>query len=188
MTLDISHASDLKRPYSDVWLADQSILVPDIHRLEQRDEEKICRVLFGLDADARCTRFGYAAENAYLVNYARRALVDAAWIAGAFADDRLRGIVEIYDGLPGGRAEAIFVVEQEWRRRGLGWALLKAAMQIAADAGIPMLRMLISRHNWPMRRLAAKAGGQLDMMFDEIIVDVTLGSIVRNAGLGTTVD
>jgi GNAT superfamily N-acetyltransferase len=66
------------------------------------------------------------------------------------------------------------VVAQDWRRRGLGLALLQAAIAAAAHADAGTLRMIFSRHNWPMRKLADKASGRLDLVLDEITVDVAL--------------
>jgi GNAT superfamily N-acetyltransferase len=157
-----------------------AILVPDIRRLERQDEAELRRILLGLDAAARCKRFGQAAGNAYMAEYAKNALTSATWIAGAFVDQNLRGVVEVYDGGPGRCAEAAFVVEQEWRRRGLGWALLRSALQMAAEAGTQSLRMIFSQHNWPMQKLAAKARGRFDMALDEIVVDVALDCLNPN--------
>jgi GNAT superfamily N-acetyltransferase len=106
-------------------------------------------------------------------------LDNASWILGAFPDDQLRGVVEIHGEGPQGFAEAAFVVEPQWRRRGLGWALLRAAIEVASDAQANSLRMIFCRHNWPMRKLASKAGGRLDVVLDELSVDVTLGAIER---------
>jgi hypothetical protein len=61
-----------------------------------------------------------------------------------------------------------------WRRGGLGLALLRAAIEAAAGVDAASLRMMFSRHNWPMRTLADKAGGRLDLVLDEIAVDVAL--------------
>jgi GNAT superfamily N-acetyltransferase len=128
---------------------------------------------------ARSYRFGLAASDPYLTKYARDALDNASWILGAFPDDQLRGVVEIHGEGPQGFAEAAFVVEPQWRRRGLGWALLRAAIEVASDAQANSLRMIFCRHNWPMRKLASKAGGRLDVVLDELSVDVTLGAIER---------
>jgi GNAT superfamily N-acetyltransferase len=106
---------------------------------------------------------------------ARASLATADWIVGAFIDEHLRGVVEVYDAGPHGYAEAAFVVEQDWRRRGVGWALLRAAMQMAADSKTHSLRVIFSRHNWAMRKLASKASGKFDMVLDEISVDISLG-------------
>jgi GNAT superfamily N-acetyltransferase len=110
------------------------------------------------------------------------------WIVGAFLEDRLRNVVEIYSGDLGGRAEAALVVEREWRRQGLGWALLRAAMQVAADAETKALRMIFSRHNWGMRKLAAKAGGRLDVILGEIVVDVALDEGADQHGMRQRLD
>ena len=157
-------------------------LAPDIRRLGLQDESELCRILLSLESSSRCSRFGLCVSDTYLAGYAQSALADADWIAGAFIDDRLRGVVEVHNDRPHGSAEAAFVVEQEWRRRGLGWTLLRAAMRnAAADAETNTLRMIFSRHNWPMRKLASKASGRLDMVFDEISVDVALSEIGRRS-------
>jgi hypothetical protein len=59
--------------------------------------------------------------------------------------------------------------------------LLQSAIQIVADSKTNTLRMIFSRHNWAMRKLAAKAGGTLDMILGEIAVDVAVsGSGARS--------
>jgi GNAT superfamily N-acetyltransferase len=50
-----------------------------------------------------------------------------------------------------GDAEVAFAVDADWRRLGLGSALLEAATRWAEHAGVVTLRMVISRNNWPMR-------------------------------------
>ena len=110
-----------------------------IRLLKQEDEDELCRIFLTLEPSARCCRFGQVASDAYLVNHAKRSLTDADWIIGAFVGERLRGLVEVYSGRPSSYAEAAFVVEQEWRRRGLGWALLQAAIQKAGASGADTL-------------------------------------------------
>jgi GNAT superfamily N-acetyltransferase len=145
-----------------------------IRLLKQEDEDELCRIFLTLEPSARCCRFGQVASDAYLVNHAKRSLTDADWIIDAFVGERIRGLVEVYSGRPSSYAEAAFVVEQEWRRRGLGWALLQAAIQKAGASGADTLRMVFSRHNWPMRKLASKASSKLDMVLDEMCVDAAL--------------
>jgi GNAT superfamily N-acetyltransferase len=159
--------------------ANETILRPDILRLNEQDESEFCRILFGLEPQARCSRFGHAVSNNYLANHAKCALGNATCMVGAFVNDRLRGVVEVRDA--GIHAEAAFVVERDWRRRGIGWALLNSAMQIAAEVEANTLRMIFSRHNWPMRRLAGKTKGSLDLILDEISYDVALGQIGRRS-------
>jgi GNAT superfamily N-acetyltransferase len=175
MSLAEYRVTGIRRLGDAEWRPEADILAPDIRCLGRQDEGELCRLLLGLEPAARCSRFGQAASDAYLANHAECALANVDWIVGALVDERLRGVVEIYNRGPHDYAEAAFVVEPEWRRRGLGWALLRAAMQIAADSETNSLRMIFSRHNWPMRKLASKASGRLDVILDEISVDVALG-------------
>jgi GNAT superfamily N-acetyltransferase len=129
---------------------DGTIIEPDIRCLGPQDENEFCRILLGIEPSDRCSRFGQFVSDAYLSGHAQSALANADWIAGAFVDDRLRGVVEVYRDRSHGWAQAAFVVEQEWRRRGLGWAFL--------------------------RKLAAKANGRFDIVLGEIFVDVAVAN------------
>jgi GNAT superfamily N-acetyltransferase len=151
--------------------------VPGIRCLGGQHELELRRLFLSLEPAARCYRFGLAASDAYLTKYAKDALGNATSILGAFPDDRLRGVVEIHGEGPQAFAEAAFVVEPQWRRRGLGWALLRAAIEVASEAQANSLRMIFCRHNWPMRKLASKANGRLDVVLDELSVDVALGGL-----------
>jgi len=149
-------------------------LKPDILRLRPEHVAELCRLLCDLDPLSRCGRFNHAVSDAYLAGHANRAVADATCVLGAIVDGHLRGVVEVYYDGPRSCAEAAFVVAQDWRRRGLGLALLQAAIAAAARADVGKLRMIFSRHNWPMRKLADKASGRLDLVLDEITVDVAL--------------
>jgi GNAT superfamily N-acetyltransferase len=164
------------RPGGDVGRhADGAILASDIRYLGQPDENELRRVLLSLEPSARRSRFGQAASDNYLTSHAKSALANADWIIGVFIDESLRGVVELYKCGPHNYAEAAFVVEQEWRRRGLGWALLRAAASAAAQHNTHALRMIFSRHNWPMRKLADKAKARFDLVLDEISADIAIG-------------
>ncbi len=153
-----------------------SVAAPVVRRLGHEDEGELSRVLLGLEPTDRCSRFGAASSDDFLASHAKRAIAGASWTVGAFVGERLRGVVEVYGGGQHGYAEAAFVVEREWRRRGLGWVLLQSAICLVADSETRTLRMMFSRHNWPMRKLAGKAGGRLDIVLGEITVDVAVGT------------
>jgi GNAT superfamily N-acetyltransferase len=102
--------------------AEAAVLAPVIRRLAPQDEGELRRVLLRLEPSARCSRFGQAASDGYLAKHAKCALANADSIMGAFIGERLRGFAEIYNGRPHGFSDTAFVVEPEWRRRGLGWA------------------------------------------------------------------
>jgi GNAT superfamily N-acetyltransferase len=154
--------------------SDQTSLVPDIRCLGRQHEAELCRVLFSLEPSARCGRFNQAVNDAFLAKHATSALLNAAWVIGAFVDGHLRGFVEIYDGGAHRYVEAAFVVEEKWRRRGLGWELLQAAMKMSGDINTNALRVIFCRNNWGMRKLADKARGTFDISLDEISVDIPL--------------
>src|SRR5262245_95625 len=80
----------------------------------------------------------------------------------ASADVVIRcGVVEAYDVEATGAVEAAFLVEHDWRRRGLGMALMQAAIQWAQENERHTLCMMFSRYNWPMRKLRQQRAGAL---------------------------
>jgi GNAT superfamily N-acetyltransferase len=153
-----------------------AIIAPRIERLGARRAGELRDLLLGLDRSSRVCRFSCAVSDAYLIQYSWRAVMTADWIAGAFVEDALRGVVEIYDG-GGGFCEAAFLVAAGWRRRGIGSALLAAATQWAAGSDRTVLRMVFPRGNWPMRRLAASAGARFDLDVDDISADIAVGDL-----------
>ena len=146
----------------------------NIRLLGQEDEGEVCRIFLTLEPSARYCRFGASVTDACLIDHAKRSLANADWIVGAFIGERIRGLVEVYSGQSSDDVEAAFVVEREWRRRGLGWALLQAAIQKARACEADAIKMIFSRHNWPMRKLASKASAKLDIVLDEMCVEVPL--------------
>jgi GNAT superfamily N-acetyltransferase len=146
-----------------------------IKRLGPQHETDLLALFLDLDRPCRVSRFAYAASDHFLIQYSQRALSSATWIAGAFVDETLRGVVEAYD-VAAGAVEAAFLVERDWRRRGLGTALLQAAMQWARENDRPTLRMMFSRSNWPMRKLASNAQARLDLSLDEISAHVAISA------------
>jgi len=150
-----------------------SATLPYIMRLDSKHEAQLSALLCDLDKSSRINRFGYPASDARVQGYAKEAVARAAYMAGAFDAGRLIGVVEMFatcDGV----AEVAFAIDGDWRRQGLGSALLEAATCWAEQAGIATLRMFISRNNWPMRQLAHKAGARLDFDLDEIRADVSV--------------
>lgn len=150
----------------DGWFGDT------ISRLGRRDEAAIVGLLLRLDQRSRVSRFGSVTSNAALVAHASRAMANAAWIGGAFMDGRLCAIAEVYevDSSAPRSAEAAFVVEPRCRRRGIATALLRASVHWANASGISTLRLIFSRSDWPMRKLAAKAVTRFEPIFDEMVL------------------
>jgi GNAT superfamily N-acetyltransferase len=149
---------------------------PYVMRLGREHEAQVSALLCSLDKSARIHRFGHPASDACVQAYAKDAAAGAAYMAGALNAGRLIGLVEVFMAR-NGVAEVAFAIDADWRRRGLGLALLEAATRWAEQAGIATLRMVISRNNWPMRQLAHKAGARLDFDLDEISADIHVATI-----------
>ena len=125
-----------------------------------------------LDRETRCRRFGHAAADHALRSHSAKAMADAAHVLGVYAGGDLRGVLEVYSCAPHSFAEVALVVEKDWRRRGLGWLLLCAAIRVADNLHVKTLRLVFTRDNWPMRRLTNKANARFDLVLDEICADI----------------
>jgi GNAT superfamily N-acetyltransferase len=105
---------------------------------------------------------------------ASKALKTASWSAGAFVNQRLRGLVKGGDSGDPNFVEVSLVVDPAWRGRGLGEALLGAAICWGKASGRSTLRIIFSRHDWSMRKLVSKANARFDMVLDRMWADVPL--------------
>jgi GNAT superfamily N-acetyltransferase len=143
----------------------------DVETLGPGDLLDIQGMLTGLDPASRCLRFGWACSDTPLKAHAHCAVATASRIFGVVADRQLRGVLEIYRARSG-CAKVTLVVDQRWRRRGLGSALLAAAIDWADAAGIAVIRLTFARHNWPMRRLMSKACAKFDIRLDEMSAEI----------------
>jgi GNAT superfamily N-acetyltransferase len=128
----------------------------------------------GLDQSFRWHRAGPLTGDECPNEHANRGLETASRIFGVFVGERLEGVLELYDGAAPAHVEVALVVEQKWRNKGLGWALLGAAMEWVRHTETRTIRMIFSRNNWPMRALAHKANAQLTLAFDEICASITV--------------
>jgi GNAT superfamily N-acetyltransferase len=104
--------------------------------------------------------------------HAHHALTTASCVIGVSVDGTLRGILELYSCAPQPFCEAALVVDPRWRRRGLGFALLHAATRWVGGTSSGSIRLIFTRDNWPMRKLASKAGARFDLVLDEICAEV----------------
>ena len=139
------------------------------HRTAFRD------LLLGLDAPSRLCRFACPLSDDDILRHTDYAVRETAWIAGLFVANELCGVVELYECRDPQDIEAAFAVASAWRRQGVGTALLFAAIGWARMSHRTRLRMMFSRNDWAMRRLATKAEPQLDLYMDELIASVTIG-------------
>ena len=172
MSLDLSEPLSLSISSSPPQDATRSA---SIHVLTETDRCDIDELLVSLDLDSRCSRFGYAASDATLITHSRSALQNACSTLGIFTNDKLSGIAEIYRR-DDAHYEVSFVVERPSRRRGHGWRLLRSSMHWARKANAASLQMIFPRHNWAMRKLAAKARAKLDLSLDELNAEIWISN------------
>jgi GNAT superfamily N-acetyltransferase len=156
-----------------------SICSHETIELGPQHERDLARLLLDLDPASRVSRFNCAAGDDHLLRHLQHALMATSWLAGIFMDRQLRGIVEVYDMSPPCIIEAAILVDQTCRRRGLGAALLEAALQWAANSDRVLLRMEFSNNNWPMRKLASNAHARWEPAFDQVVADIPIAPCMR---------
>jgi GNAT superfamily N-acetyltransferase len=76
-------------------------------------------------------------------------------------------------------AEAAFVVDPLWCRLGIGTALLRASIAWARVSGIDTLRMVFSRSNWAVQKLAGKGAANFTVSEEEVSADLSVAAGVR---------
>ena len=101
-------------------------------------------------------------------------LSPAAWTAGWFIANELRGVVRAGDASRGRSVEAELFVEEGWRRQGIGSMLLKETLDWARRGEAATLRLVCDRADWPMRHFAERFGARLDLVFGQMVADIPL--------------
>jgi GNAT superfamily N-acetyltransferase len=172
----MSTAEDRASPTRQSHVPDGASILPlEVRPLEIGDRLELERLLLTLDQLSGFTALDRSAYDNCRIGRERAVLPSATWMAGGFLDGRLRGVVEVRAHAARGFAEAVLAVEAGWRRRGIGSALLHAAMEWAGRSGVPILRLKFSRTDLPMRRLASQADAWLDLAFDEMTAEIAVG-------------
>lgn len=127
--------------------------------------------LLALDPDSRRSRFGMAATDAFLEQYAARCITLNAIIHGAFVQETLIGVAEMrpIGDLFTDEAEIAFSVSQDWRNCGIGSVLFARTLRSARNRGFSRLYMSCLKHNAPMRALARKFAAEIQVELDEAV-------------------
>ena len=169
---------------ADVGLDDPNTLPPfklTISCVNFGQSAEFQRTLFNNDQPYRCNTFEWAATDGYGTDHLSRPFPDRARLLGAFVEGQLLGLLEFCRAGVPGHSEVALVVAPHWRRKGLGWALLRGAMRLGLQAHARSIRMVFPRTNWPMRKIARKANAQLDLVLDQIHAVVALTSTISGA-------
>jgi GNAT superfamily N-acetyltransferase len=166
MGSDIAHPPSRTAEFRPAWTG----------RLDLDHRAELRSFFTRLDRESRCRRFGHAAADELLCLHADKALQDTRSTVGVFIDRTLRGVLELYPYAPAPILEGAIVVEQGWRRRGLGSALLRAGLGLACSAREHSIRLIFTRDNRPMRKLATNADARIDIVLDELCADIPIGT------------
>ena len=116
----------------------------------------------------------HAGRTTAAVDGGQVAFGEAAWTAGAFHEDELRGLISISDPSAHEPAKVFLLVDPAWRRKGVALALIEAAKAWARDQGMQNFLMTCSRSDWPTRSLLERIGARLDLVFGEIVANVPI--------------
>lgn len=125
--------------------------------------------LLALDPESRRSRFGMAATDSFLEQYAARCITLNAIIHGAFHGETLIAVAElrpIGDFLVD-EAEIAFSVAPNRRNLGIGTALFSRVLRSARNRDYRRLYMSCLRYNAPMRALARKFAAEITVEADE---------------------
>jgi GNAT superfamily N-acetyltransferase len=147
-----------------------------IRRIDQAWIPFVDKLLHSSDREASHGRATTAAVDGDPVAFA-----EAAWTAGAFHGDEIRGLISIADTAAGEAAKVFLLVDPKWRRKGVALALIEAAKAWAMDQGMQNFLMTCNRSDWPTRSLLERIGARLDLVFGEIVAHVPIHNPNREA-------
>lgn len=137
------------------------------------------RPLFGLDRaeyaahlrrlspEDRRSRFHQDVSDARIDAHAAAALRGPGRVIGWFHDDILRAAAEVALSRDGASAEAAFEVEAPFRGRGVGSALVGAALLWARNRAARRMIVHTTRRNVPMLKAAAHHGAAFEFDLSE---------------------
>jgi RimJ/RimL family protein N-acetyltransferase len=149
-----------------------------VRKMWLTETEKFRNHLLRLDEYSRRMRFGMAADDAFIENYASRIKDMQSLVYGCFIDGEMRGAAELRHIGDTWRpdAEAAFSVEPEHQNRGLGAELLGRVIRAARNRGIDRIYMNCLAENQKMQRLARKYEAELHFDHGEVVGKVVPSS------------
>lgn len=132
--------------------------------------------LLSLDQTDRRLRFGHLMSDDAVIAFVHQIDRSKNTILARFdADLRVVGAAQL-SFLENGGAEVAFSVDPLWRRQGLGFALARRALLAARNKSINQVCIFCLSENHPMRRLAVKAGLEVDRLGAECEATVCLSA------------
>jgi RimJ/RimL family protein N-acetyltransferase len=149
-----------------------------IRRLWAADRGRFAAHLLRLDRASRRQRFTGGVSDSLVLCYAKGSFGPGDVVYGAFLAGELRGAAELrpdaatvgrgYFGSALVRAETALSVEEPFRRRGFGTALLGRVVGAAGMRGLDVIEFTCDADNKAMQRLAEKFAAELTVHGDQV--------------------
>lgn len=146
-------------------------------RLGPRDGDRYCDHLMRLDATDRRFRFFEEPPDHLIALHAGFAASDGRTLHACESEGEIRGVGELLaDRERPGYGELAFSVERDWRRSGLGLALMQAMIDAAKAEGLAHLELEILPDNLAMQGLARRFATRTERRNGNIIAVIEVAS------------
>jgi GNAT superfamily N-acetyltransferase len=147
-----------------------------IRRLWSADRARFAAHLLRLDRATRRHRFTGGISDPLILRYVERSFAAGDVVYGAFFGAELRGAAELRPDcaapsggfLSAGRAETALSVEEPFRRRGFGTALLGRIVGAAGMRNLDLIEFTCSVDNEAMQRLAGRFAAEMTLLGDHV--------------------
>jgi GNAT superfamily N-acetyltransferase len=133
--------------------------------------------LLRLEIECRRSRFGSAASDRLVLDYAARIDCSSTTVLACFIDGQMRGAAELksLDATWCARAEAAFSVERPWQGYGLGTALMSHIIATARQRAVEHIYLSCHLSNRRIQRMAERVGASLKFEDCECFADIQVG-------------
>lgn len=125
--------------------------------------------LMRLDPETRRSRFAMPASDSFLQGYVETSFTLDTLIFAYFEDGLVRATAELRSLEEMDLAEAAFCVERDWRRAGLGSALMMCLLKAARNRGIRHIYINCLATNRHMQALARKFSAEMTFEAGDVI-------------------
>ncbi len=144
-------------------------------RLGSADGDLYCDHLMRLDPEDRRFRFFGDPPDYLLALHAGAAVSDGRFVIACESQGEIRGAGELLpDADDPTRGELAFSVEREWRRRGLGGAIMGLMLDEAKRRGISHLDLEIMADNLAMQNLARRFTADLHCSEGNVVATIAV--------------